>query len=183
MTANGYRVVVLVLAVTLGGGCARRNRLPEPPAVPAVGGGGLVVTLAWDAPVDLDLYVTEPGLETVYFANRKSAHGGVLERDARCADAPAGRRAAGATEPRLEAIRWPAPPAGQYRVAVDFIETCGDRRIVVVSYRVVVDVDGRRQERVGRAHVSEIPRPTSGRRSTSRAATRRSAGCSPARSR
>jgi hypothetical protein len=144
-----------ILLAAAGGGCARRSRLPEPPPIPLLAGTDLAVTLAWDAPVDLDLYVTEPGLETVYFANRKSAHGGALERDARCADDPGAGADASAPAARLETIRWAAPPPGLYRVAVDFIELCGDRRVPDVAYRVVVDADGRRQEEVGRAHVAE----------------------------
>jgi hypothetical protein len=148
---NRAAVVLVVLAAALAAGCARRARLPEPPpAPPPTDGGGLTVTLAWDAPVDLDLYVTEPGLETVYFANRRTGRGGVLARDARCADAAAG--------PRVEQAHWATPPPGTYRVAVDFLETCRGARAVDVAYRLAVDHDGRREEHVGRAHVGERDR-------------------------
>lgn len=149
------RIVVAVLVAAVAAGCARRNRLPEPPPVPPVADPGLTVTLVWDAPVDLDLYVTEPGLETVYFANRRSAHGGELARDARCADLVPGEGRPPAAGPRIEQVRWAAPPAGRYRVAVDFIETCGDRRALAVTYRVAADADGRREERTGRARLAE----------------------------
>ena len=139
--------VLVVSAMVVVAGCAYRRAVPEAPPVPATSAPGLTVTLAWDAPVDLDLYVTEPGLESVYFANPKSAQGGVLARDARCAD--------GARGARSEVMRWAAPPRGRYRVAVDFLESCGDRRVTDVRYRLVVDVDGRRLEHVGRSHVAE----------------------------
>jgi uncharacterized protein YfaP (DUF2135 family) len=106
------------------------------------------VTLTWDAPADLDLYVTEPALETVYFANRKTRHGGVLARDARCADVASG--------PRVEQAAWRTPPPGGYRVGVDFLEPCGGAGVVDVAYRLTVDHDGRRvEEHVGHAHVAE----------------------------
>ena len=107
----------------------------------------LAVTLVWDAPVDLDLYVTDPGLETVYYANARARSGGRLERDARCADQASGERS--------EATRWPAPPAGRYRVGVDFPETCAERAPHDVSYRLVIEVDGRREEVRGRAKLAE----------------------------
>ncbi|MGH7803261.1 MAG: hypothetical protein ACREQJ_02860, partial [Candidatus Binatia bacterium] len=93
--------------------------------------------LLWEAPVDLDLYVTDPAMETVYFANRRAASGGVLERDATCA-----------TEPRQEVVTWERASPGRYRVGLDFIDRCGrDQR--EVGYRLVVDADGRRREKTG----------------------------------
>lgn len=107
----------------------------------------LTVSLLWDAPVDLDLYVTEPGLETVYYANARARSGGVLEKDARCADHVPGERA--------ERARWPSPAPGRYRVGVDFPETCGEKGPPEVPYRLVIEVDGRREEIRGRAKLAE----------------------------
>ena len=45
---------------------------------------GLSVQLAFEADTDLDLYVTGPLLETVYFANLASKSGGELSADVRC---------------------------------------------------------------------------------------------------
>ena len=106
----------------------------------------MTVTLRWTAPVDLDLYVTDPVLETVYFANPSSASGGVLERDARCAEQQPGEQ--------MERARWTKPPPGRYRVGVDFLETCSGR-VTDVSYALTVEVDGRRQEITPRAHRGE----------------------------
>ena len=135
-----------LLALMLGAACARRVLAPPPPASPDRTAAGVTVTLRWDAPVDLDLYVTDPVLETVYYANPRSASGGVLEADARCA-----RRAPGTQEER---VRWTKPPSGRYRVGVDFPEACG-ARVDEVAWAMTVDVDGRRQETTGRAHLAE----------------------------
>ncbi|HJQ85163.1 MAG TPA: hypothetical protein VKA21_13855 [Candidatus Binatia bacterium] len=104
------------------------------------------MTLVWTAPVDLDLYVTDPVLETAYYANPRTASGGVLERDARCADRP--------REERVERARWTNPPPGRYRVGVDFPETCRGRADEA-AYSLTVDVRGVRQELSGRARHGE----------------------------
>jgi hypothetical protein len=74
--------------------------------------------LVWSDPVDLDLYVTDPALETVYFANSPSGSEGRLERDTRCEDVAAGG-------PRLEVVTWKTARPGRYRVGVDFMDACG----------------------------------------------------------
>lgn len=87
-------------------------RESEPPA------GALVVRLAFDEGADLDLYVTGPLEETVYFGNTPTKVGGRLEADLRC-DAPA---------PRIETVVFPTARPGRYRVGVDHPEACGRRR-------------------------------------------------------
>lgn len=127
--------------------CARGAASPPSPAPPEPPRRGLTVTLRWAAPVDLDLYVTDPALETVYFANPRSASGGLLEQDARCAEQRPGEQA--------ERARWTDPPAGRYRVGVDFPEACAGSRVADVPWSLTVDVDGRRQEATGRARLAE----------------------------
>ena len=126
--------------------CARHTPPPPRPAPPEPPRSGVTVTLRWTAPVDLDLYVTDPSLETVYFANPRTASGGVLERDARCAGREPGEQA--------ERARWTNPPPGRYRVGVDFLETCGGAA-EEVPYSLLVEVDGVRQELTGRARPAE----------------------------
>ena len=108
---------------------------------------GLSVTLGWDAPVDLDLYVTDPSQETFYFANR----GEVIEHDTRCADLPEGAKA--------EHASWSVPVAGRYRVGVDFPEACGDTSVDEVAYRLVIAFGTQRETVVSRARRGErVPR-------------------------
>jgi hypothetical protein len=101
----------------------------------------LHVLLTWNAPVDLDLYVTDPSWETVYFANTPSRAGGRLEGDVRCDTLKrVGQQA--------EWVRFPEPNAGPFRVGVDFIDDC-DSGHEIVPFRIVVDLDGERIEETG----------------------------------
>lgn len=80
---------------------------------------GLRVRLAFGAEADLDLYVTDPSEETVYYANTPSRTGGALFEDQRCAH-PA---------PRVETVQFPAPLApGRYRIGVDYPRACDEAR-------------------------------------------------------
>lgn len=135
---------------------------PAANPTPTAAAAGLRVALVWSAPVDLDLYVTDPAQETVYFANPRAATGGRLANDTTCREA---------AERRLEVSSWERPPVGRYRVGVDFIEDCG-RDLDQVRFRVVVDVHGRRFEREGtvqrevfeyEAFAFEVPPPVAAR--------------------
>jgi hypothetical protein len=75
---------------------------------------GLSVQLVFEGDADLDLYVTGPLLETVYFANRTSKSGGQIGEDIRCDSAG----------PRLEEVVFETPLPGKYRVGVDFPKRC-----------------------------------------------------------
>ena len=71
------------------------------------GFGDVQVTLTWNNTADLDLWVTDPDGERIYFGNRTSASGGQLDRDVISGYGP-------------ENIFWPpneAPP-GDYLVQV-----------------------------------------------------------------
>jgi len=103
-------------------GCARpRGDSSQPLAAQLQGAaieapaGALVVQLAFDASADLDLYVTDPLQETVYFANTPSRSGGFLDRDRTCKDAA----------PRIETIVFERPLPGRYRIGVEHAEPCG----------------------------------------------------------
>jgi hypothetical protein len=104
---------------------------PDPGPLPA---GALRVRLVFGTAADLDLYVTDPHQETVYFANTPSISGGTLSSDVRC-DAPA---------PRVETVLFTAPLAGTYRVGVDHPERCGVAR-GEVPFRVEIEVGSLRR--------------------------------------
>jgi hypothetical protein len=108
-TAAGFALAALALA------CAQAPPAPdgEPPPLPP---GALRIELSFGGEADLDLYVSDPDHETVYFANTPARSGGSLEADRRCEDAT----------PRTEWVEWPAPPSGAYRIGVDFPERCRD---------------------------------------------------------
>jgi hypothetical protein len=121
--------------------------VPPAPSLPAT--TGLQVALVWSAPVDLDLYLTDPTWETVYFANNPSRTGARLLRDARCGDVAA-------SEPVfVEVAGMTAPLPGRYRIGVDFIDACKAPH-EPVSFRVVADYGGVRRETVGTIRLEEF---------------------------
>jgi hypothetical protein len=107
----------------------------------------LQVRLAFPAAVDLDLYVSDPLLETVYYANTPSRSGGRLAEDARCKGAPdAGMR--------VERVHFELRQPGRYRIGVDFPEACdGDSEAPFV---VRVDVGGRTRTASGVAQLLDF---------------------------
>jgi hypothetical protein len=96
---------------------------------------GLLVQLAFGAEADLDLYVTGPLLETVYFANHESKSGGKISDDIRCDKQSF----------RIEEVWFDAPMPGRYRVGVDYPEQCNGNR-EPAAYVISVLQDGKRQE-------------------------------------
>ena len=107
---------------------------------PAPAPGTLRIRLAFGAAADLDLYVTDPLAETIYFANERAASGGRLVADARC-DTPA---------PRSEEIVFEAPRPGTYRIGVDYMvyrAQCGAQPAVVPYVLAIDGPAGRRLER------------------------------------
>jgi hypothetical protein len=128
---------VLAVAGCLPTACATRAplRVPDPaPRIAAPDEPGITIILAWDAPVDLDLYVTDPTWETVYFGNNPSRSGARLTRDMRCTDTKG-------EGPFREIARIAAPAPGGYRVGVDFIERCSGE-LEQVSFRIAAVLQG-----------------------------------------
>src|SRR5262249_50014836 len=121
-----------------------RKASAPPPVAAAPVAEGLRITLLWTEPVDLDLYVTDPSRETVYFAHPRSVSGGSLHHDVACGDLTREESRA-ATLEQAESTR---PPWGRYRVGVDFSDDCGSA-LGQAHYRLVVEVAGRRVERTG----------------------------------
>lgn len=91
----------------------------------------VLVRLAFGAETDLDLYVTDPLLETVYFANHEGKSGGIISEDVRC----------GMQGPRIETVRFAKPIAGLYRIGIDYPESCDELR-GRVAYAVSVTGGG-----------------------------------------
>ena len=109
--------------LALAAACVLGCTSPAPPSYAA-----LEAALGWESPeaalrvrlafgegADLDLFVSDPLAETVYFGHTPSESGGSLVADRRCGDA----------SPRVEEVRFESPPPGRYRVGVDWAEACG----------------------------------------------------------
>jgi hypothetical protein len=145
------RRVSLALLLTLGlASCGSRTAVPvePPPASPIAARNGLEVSLLWNAPVDLDVYLTDPTWETLYFANNPTRGGGKIERDTRCVVPPA-------TPPFVERAHVDEVKPGPYRIGVHFIDACGSD-VGEASFRLVVDLEGKRFERVGSVRRDEF---------------------------
>jgi len=98
--------------------------------VPEMGTGEVQVTLLWATGDDLDLYVTEPGGETIYYDAPTSSSGGALDVDDRGGDcaAPANR---------AENVFWASgAPQGTYTVEVRNYLACSISAMAKVQVRV-----------------------------------------------
>ena len=113
-----------------------------PPAVPT---DDVRVDLVFGASADLDLFVTDPMHEEVYFANSPSRLGGTFGTDRRCDD----------PEPRIETVRFAPAPPGKYRVSVDFPIRC-DPDVDEAPYTVVFEANGRRRTVEGTAQFGRL---------------------------
>lgn len=106
----------------------------RPLRVIAVGAGQVEVTLWMSEPTDLDLYVTDPGGQTVYYGNRDASSGGHLDLDANAA-------CGSNMGVDNEHVYWrDRAPAGTYRVNVSHYESCISGR--PVDYRVTLHACG-----------------------------------------
>jgi len=91
------------------------------------GFGDVQVTLTWDTATDLDLWVTDPEGEVIYYGNPTSETGGELDRDDVDGFGP-------------ENVFWEsgAAPAGEYKVEVDYFSGSP-----ATNYTVLVQAFGR----------------------------------------
>lgn len=105
--------------------------------------GDVQVTLIWASTNDLDLWVTDPMGETIYYRHDFSASGGALD-----VDANAGCH--GVTTQPVENIFWPSggAPIGKYVVEVQYYAQCESP--APIEYQVSILVDGVRSEFSGR---------------------------------
>jgi hypothetical protein len=101
-----------------------------------LGTGDVQVTLLWATIDDLDLWVTDPDGERIFYANPRSESGGILDVDAN-------RGCATQTTLPVENIYWPTgqAPRGTYTVHVNYFADC-TIGYAPISYRVRVLVDG-----------------------------------------
>jgi len=141
----------LTWTALLGLASAGCSEAPAPlPAAGVLGGHPAAVhdvrvQLVFGAEADLDLFVTDPMHEEVYFANSPSRLGGVFDADRRCSD-PA---------PRTESVRFSPAPAGHYRVSVDFPIRCRPG-IEAVPFRVILEANGELERVEGTAHFGQL---------------------------
>ena len=97
--------------------------------------GQIQVTLSWASGADIDLYVYDPTGYRIYYADRASPSGGVLDHDARGA-------CVGGSD-TIENVYWssPTPPRGTYTVETHYWGDCGVAGPTPVT--VSVSVGGR----------------------------------------
>ena len=97
------------------------------------GGGAIQVTLSWETAADIDLYVTDPNSEMIFYSHTTSASGGYLDHD----DTDGGT----ASNPAIENVFWESDPLdGSYQVGVEYWS--GDSTVVSTQYTVTIFVDG-----------------------------------------
>jgi hypothetical protein len=110
--------------------------------------GKVQISLAWDSEDDLDVSVTCPDGQTIYFHTR-AACGGRLDTDANGISSQL-------TRSPVENIFWAnRPPSGQYRVYVGYYNYDARRRSV--PYLVRLTIDGQQREFRGTA-TQQAPR-------------------------
>jgi hypothetical protein len=103
------------------------------------------VRLVFGPEADLDLIVTDPNHEELYFANPQSRLGGLFDGDARC-DSPS---------PRVETVSFTPAPIGRYRVSVDFMLRC-EPGIDSAPFRLIVEANGEENTIEGVARFGEM---------------------------
>lgn len=109
---------------------------------------GLVVSLKWDSPTDLDLHVVDPSGVEIWADAPTSPSGGTLDLDSNSNCVIDGRDQEDAT--------WSQPPSGHYDVRVDTFSLCGQP---VADWQVTVTLDG---VSLGSAGGQAIPADTLG---------------------
>ncbi len=142
---SGQRLVLLILMVSLAG-CAdpeaeklerQKQLVVQSQSLSSIlgdatarvtdGEQGLTIQLSFGSDADLDLYVTDPLLETVYFANHSGRSGGRISDDIRCDDEVEVEVVIEGRElksPRIEEVRFDTPIPGRYRIGIDYPTKC-----------------------------------------------------------
>ena len=112
-------VTVTVKVAMLDGADRLSNFLSKTLQGVLVGTGDVQVGIVWDTPTDVDLHVTEPGGDHIYYANTTSSTGGQLDLDSNAGCSIDGTNA--------ENIFWPAgsSPVGDFTARVHMWSDCG----------------------------------------------------------
>lgn len=108
---------------------------PEPtPTMTNV--GDVIVRLRWGETADLDLYVTDPDDDTVYYKELTVDSGGQLDRDSN------GYCKRPLTTNPAENIFWPTggAPSGEYLAVVHYADECNSEG--AVTFELLIKVDG-----------------------------------------
>lgn len=98
--------------------------------------GRIQITLSWNTGADIDLYVTDPKGETIYYnqQHRRTNSGGVMDHDGR------GDCRAEQDYPRIENVYWQnRPPRGEYKVELNYFGPCGDAEETETTLAMVVE--------------------------------------------
>ena len=100
-------------------------------------GGDIQITLSWNTGADIDLYVTDPGGETIFYNqdHRTTSTGGEMDHDGRGDCRPE------QDHPRIENVFWKAaPPRGEYKIELNYFGPCGD--IVETETTLAMSIGG-----------------------------------------
>jgi len=102
-----------------------------------LGTGDVQVTLIWSSRADLDLAVTDPNGDQVYYGNPTVASGGTLDRDA---NFPCNTDD---SSPAVENVFWPegGAPTGGYVARVIYTNDCAGEG--PQTFRLLIRVEGK----------------------------------------
>jgi hypothetical protein len=109
-------------------------------APPVLGTGDVQVTLRWTGRDDLDLAVSEPGGEVVFFGNPQLASGAALDVDANAlCDI--------VTPVPIENIFWPTStaPVGNYQAVVSLFARCDALTSAPIPFTLTISTNGTSQ--------------------------------------
>ncbi len=92
-----------------------------------VGTGDIQISVAWTDSADVDLHVTDPNGETIYFGHKNAQSGGTLDLDANAACTKTSVDGQPAAYISNENVVWPVGRAipGTYTVVLDYWSDCG----------------------------------------------------------
>jgi hypothetical protein len=119
-------------------------------ATPTLGTGDIQVTLRWATTDDLDLYVTDPEGQIVYYGNPSIPSGGRLDVDA---NAGCGE----SNSSPIENVFWPPSqaPTGNYQIKVELYSRCNPGS-APIPFEVRLLVRGEIQTLTGSASDAQV---------------------------